>query len=157
MYFVRGLTHHESLSQKDCPRAIWLPPPIQYKRFPNQSWWRWGDRSLNVACLQCKRVCEYLEPNCRWNRVESTVQLEASRKMAIYLLSVPCGEERCVNLINILVISNRDQPSLAESESVTSLWATDVVCGKGHRTTFQLADKSPRILNDYVKFWPENQ
>ena len=157
MYFLRGLIHHEYLLEKDCPRTIWLPPAIQDETSPSQNWWRSGDLSLNVACPSCKRVSNYLEPNCLWGPVESKGQLEEYRNTAIYLLAVPCDAEPSAHLINMLVIANRDEPPSANSESVTSLWARDVVCEKGHTTTFRLTGKSSRIVNEYVKFWPEKE
>jgi hypothetical protein len=147
MYFLRVLSRNGE------PHPIWLPPPIQCGTSPSQSPWRRGDRSLNVACLPCKHVSEYSEPNCRWEPVQSTAQLETCRNTAIYLLAVPCGVKLCTHLINILLIANRDEPPSADSETVTSLFAMGVVCNNGDRTTFPLAEKEPRVLNLYEDFW----
>ena len=144
------------LTRNGCPHTIWLPLAIQAQTFPSQSPWRWGDRSLNVACLSCKRVYEYSESHCQWHRVDNTAQFQATMQKAVYLLVVPCGVERCGYLINILVITNQDEPPSEDSEIVTSLFAMGVSCGNEHRTTFELANKSPRILRKYEDFWQAN-
>jgi len=147
MYFIRGLTRNDE------PHPIWLPPPTQSEKTPNQNWWRLGDLSLNVACLPCKHVYEYKVEDSLWYPVQSKVQLEACENLAIYLLFVPCDVELCGGLIEILVVANRDEPPSADSEIVTSLFAKGVVCRNEHRTTFELASKSSRVLKEYKDFW----
>jgi hypothetical protein len=151
MYFLRVLSRNGE------PHPIWLPPPIQSETSPSQSPWRQGDRSLNVACLPCKHVSEYSEPNCRWEPVQSTAQLETCRNTAIYLLAVPCGVRQCTYLINILLIAKKGMTPSEGDEIANSLFAMGVVCENGHRTTFQLTDKLPRVLNVYENFWESRE
>jgi hypothetical protein len=142
MYFLRGLIQTEPALRIECPHSIWLPPPIQSQTFPSQSWWPWGTETRNFACLQCKQVYEYSAPNSRWERVDSTVQLEESRKTAVYLLSVPCGIERCAGLIDILVVAKKELTPSEGNEIAHSLYARAAVCGNGHRTTGPPAGRS---------------
>ena len=122
------------LACKNCFQPIWLPPPIQSETSPNQSPWRWGNRSLNVACLSCNRAFEYWAPDCRWRQFPTHQTIGPSR-MAVHQLSIPCGIKRCVGRIQILVIAKPGSPPLEGSQIAASLYVSALPCNTGHEYT----------------------
>lgn len=136
---------------KKCSRPIWLPPPIQFDVPPSQSPWRWGNRSLNVACLACNRVFEYTDPNIRWGQLRNR-HTERIGGMAIHQLSVPCGIENCAGRIHILVAVERGSPPSVGGEIVANLFAKEVQCEKGHKNTGSSSGTSSWIFEELRTF-----
>src|SRR5271170_463318 len=112
---------------KGCSRPIWLPPPIQSETSPSQTPWRWGNRSLNVACLSCNQAFEYLGVDCRWDQAQ-TPQMETTKEMAAHQISVPCGKKPCAGRMHILVVKKREWPPSTGSEIAALLSVTDIPC-----------------------------
>jgi hypothetical protein len=144
MHFVCALSQTEAALKVECPHTIFVPPAIQSDTLPWSSPWRWGDRSLNVACLLCSRVYEYSKLNSQWEWVGSNERLETLRKMGVHLLSVPCGVAHCSHLIEILIPASPESGLFADDETLMRLWVRMASCGNGHRTTFRVSDRSPR-------------
>ncbi len=141
------------LDCKNCHRPIRFPRTIQSQTFSTQSSWPWGTENRNVACLPCKHVCECSEPNSRWARVDNALQLEETKKTAVYLLSVLCGVDRCAGLIDILVVAKKELTLQGCNSIARSLYAKGTVCGNGHRSTGSLPGKSPITFRRIEDFW----
>jgi hypothetical protein len=114
MHFIPVLSRHNDL------HPILLPLPTRSETFPNQIPWPWGNASRNIACLECMQVSEYSAESCQWRHVDSTDQLQDSKKMAIYQLSVPCGVKSCGGLIDILVAAKRGLTQVEGNEIARS-------------------------------------
>ncbi len=134
MYFI------PVLDCQNCLQPILLLPPIQFGTFPNRTPWPWGNASQNFACLSCKQVYEYQASNCRWLPLHLN-QIDAYRGLANYLLSVPCGEERQICQIDMIVVARKELPASEGNEIASGLYLKDVLCGIGHRHNRPISDK----------------
>lgn len=129
------------ISCKNCSQPIWLPPPVQSETSPSQIPWRWGNRSLNVACLSCNEAFEYLAVDCHWDQLEP-LQIANAREMAAYQLSVPCGRKPCAGRMHILAIKRRERHASSGGEIAGLVSVRDIPCERGHTNSGRLSDPS---------------
>ena len=119
------------LDCKGCSRTIWLPPPTQSDTFPNQSPWRWGNRSLNVACLSCNQAFEYLAEDCRWDQ-PPTDQTETTRNLVTHQFSARCDEKLCQSRLHILAIKTEQSRHRTDVDLLATISAQGILCDTGH-------------------------
>jgi hypothetical protein len=132
---------------KNCRAPIWLPPCSRYETYPDQSPWRWGNRSLNFACLACRQVFEYSESDCLWSS-----PLTQKMEMIVHQLSAPCGMERCAGLIHIFVAMKKVSPRIEGASILSSIYARGIPCEKGHENAGPATGQSSLSFVQLMRF-----
>jgi hypothetical protein len=149
MHFVCALSQAEPGLQTECPHVIFIPPALESDAIPWRSAWRWGERTLNVACLLCSRVYEYSSRNSSWEWVGSAERLNAVERLATHLLSAPCDTPGCRDLVEVLVVADRDLKLTVDSKHIGDLWVWSARCRKGHKAAFHLGDRSSITIGEW--------
>jgi hypothetical protein len=120
------------LSCKSCSHSIWLPFPSPDETPQRQIPWPLDGLSRNFGCTPCSRVYEYSAEDVQWRHVGSPDQVLPSKPLAIYRISVPCGQRQCAGLIHIQVVAIEGLPAPAVVAALNRPYAVTISCERGH-------------------------
>lgn len=117
-----------------CLGRTYIPVPIPIENAQSQIPWPLDVQSQTFVCSECSRVTVYTKSNLLLDLAPSLADPDICKRMAVFVLSVPCGKDKCAGLVEMRVVRPKGSRAADAATLAPQIFADSIPCTKGIHT-----------------------
>jgi len=117
-----------------CLGKIYIPVPILPEKSRSQIPWPPDVQEQTFVCPVCSRATVYTKPNLLLDLAPSPGGPDLCTETEVFLISVPCGIDKCAGLVEIHAVMPKDSSIENAANLAPRIYADSIPCTKGIHT-----------------------